>query len=390
MPPGWDSGPAESDRLATAEILTSIGDIDRDAWNRCFPGELEDYDYHAAVEAAGVPGFAFRYIVVRDGDGLRAAAPAFLTAYRLDTTAEGAVRTVMQAIGRVLPGLMTLRLACLGSPVAEICHLGFAPDIASEHRVRLADAIAEGLDLLARREGIGFLAVKDLPAGAADAAAALSRRGFSTVPGQPTAVLPLPFPTFDDYMASLGRATRKDMRRKLRVESQLRIERRADIADVVDRIKALYDDTHAHSDVQFEELTSAYFAEVARRLPGRAFCYLYWHGDDLLAFNLVLQDQARLIDKFVGMEAERGRAFNLYFVSWLTNVRHCIEAGIPLYQSGQAGYATKIRLKSTLSPNSVHFRHRNPVVNMLLKGLAKVAWLGGDETGEGLGDGRKG
>jgi predicted N-acyltransferase len=87
----------------------------------------------------------------------------------------------------------------------------------------------------------------------------------------------------------------------------------------------------------------------------------------LVAFNLILLDEHRLVDKFFGHDLEFSREYNLYFRSWLTNVDYCIEHRIPVYECGQAGYASKLRLGCEFEGNSLFFRHRNRLVNGLLK-----------------------
>ncbi len=77
--------PDDVPRVRTA---ASIVEIDREAWNACYPGEIEDYDYLLTVEAAGIEGFQWRYITLVHGGQVIAAMPAFLTDYRLDTTLE--------------------------------------------------------------------------------------------------------------------------------------------------------------------------------------------------------------------------------------------------------------------------------------------------------------
>jgi hypothetical protein len=63
------------------------------------------------------------------------------------------------------------------------------------------------------------------------------------------------------------------------------------------------------------------------------------------------------------MEAERGRPLNLYFLSWFTNVRLCLERGLSRYEAGQAGYENKLRLGSRITRTVNYFRHRNALVN---------------------------
>jgi predicted N-acyltransferase len=299
--------------------------------------------------------------------------PAFLTEYRLDTTVQGAAKRVTDRLSRRFPKLLSIPLASLGSPVTEACRAGFAPSVAERDKPALLAMLIGQLGILARERRIGLLAAKDVR----DEDVALWRgalSGFSRMAGMPGAALALPFPSLDAYIASLSPATRKDMRRKLRSESAIRIETRTAVDDVMDRVMALYKETVARSDLQFEHLPAAYFANVLARMPGRARCILYWKGGDLLAFNLVLQSPGRLIDKFIGTGAA-ARAHNLYFLSWMENVRHCIAERIPVYESGQAGYGVKVRLGSTLSPNWNYFRHLNPAANLFLRIVARLVRL---------------
>ena len=114
-------------------------------------------------------------------------------------------------------------------------------------------------------------------------------------------------------------------------------------------------------------LFRSYFTGVLERLGERAVCVLYWVDARLVAFNLILVDQHRLVDKFFGHDVEYTRDYNLYFRSWLTNVDYCIQHNIAVYECGQAGYASKLRLGCEFEGNSLFFRHRNRLVNTLLK-----------------------
>jgi predicted N-acyltransferase len=302
-----------------------------------------------------------------------AVVPAFTTIYRLDTTVQGPMKRLMEAFTRLLPGLFSIRLACFGSPVAEVCHLGFAPGVDDARKPALLRRLADRLQEFARDNGIGLLAVKDVR----DEDAPLwecALPAFQRTPGLPTATLALPFKTPDDYLGSLSPAMRKDMRRKLRTATAIRVEYRTVIDDVSDRVAALYEETVARSDFRFERLPPAYFSNVLAAMHGKVHCVLYWRGPELLAFNLVLQSERILLDKFVGMRAD-ARDYNLYFLSWMENVRRCIAMRLPFYQSGQAGYAVKLRLGSTLKLNWSYFMHLNPLLNGVLRIVSRLVRL---------------
>ena len=326
---------------ATALVADSIARFDREQWDRCFPGEPEGWDYYKAAEDSRLAGFELCYPSLwRDGQ-LMVVAPAFFTEYRLDTTVTGAWKRWTDRLSAWFPKLLSLPMACLGSPVGEVCRLG--------------------------RRRIGFIAVKDAPDRDMDLWSVCLAQGYQRIPSLPTATLAVGFDSLDGYLSSLSRATRKNMKRKMRAREQVAVEWRRNIDDVLPEVMEIYRETLARSDILFEELTPDYFRGVLERMGDRAHCVLYWTEGRLAGFNLVLRGEDRLLDKFIGLRHELGRKVNLYFLSWLTNVEHCIDNGIGLYVSGQMEYATKKRLGSRLQPNWLLFRHRSPLLNRLLR-----------------------
>jgi predicted N-acyltransferase len=351
--------------MLEARVASSIHGIGREAWEACAPGRLEGFDYLAAVEAAGLAGFRWRYVLIAEDGRPLAAAPGFFTDYSLDTTLTEAGRRLVAATRRLAPRAFTLSLASLGSPCTETVGLVVAPG--APRRAELIARLLEAFEAEAAAEGCWLLALKDAPSDDADLAAAARGRGYQPTPGMPAADLAIDFTDLDGYLARLSRPTRKDMRRKLRRAGRIRMEVRHDLAGLEDRVLDLYRQTRARSDLQFEELTAAYFTGVLARMGDRALCPCYFLGDELIGFNLLLQDGETLLDKFFCMETERGPAHDLYFLSWFTNVGLCLERGLAHYRSGQAGYAAKLRLGSRLVGAEMLFRHRRPLVNQALR-----------------------
>jgi predicted N-acyltransferase len=362
--------------VTRARLAATIREFTREAWNACFPNELEDYDYLLALETANIPNFMRRYAVVEENGAILAAMPVFFTDYPLDTTLDaGMVRDMLRSIRRRFARFLVLKLACFGAPEIERGIVGFHPSVTPTRRVALLNELVAGFEDVARREGYSLFGAKDIP----DEQLTLwvaATPNYSTLEGMATAWMPIDFTDIDAYFARLSKETRKDMRRKLKTAEAIRIEERTEIEDVLPQIVALYRDTRARSEHQFEELTADYFRNVMRSMPGRTFCTLYYHGEELLGANLLLRDGETLLDKFFCMDGVRGREFNLYFLSWFTNLNYCLAHRLTRYQSGQAGYETKLRLGSQLSLNWMRFRHRHRFVNHLLKRIAPLLAMG--------------
>ncbi len=369
--------------MFAGHVLESITGMAAADWDACLPGEAESHAYFTACDrAAAASGVGLRCgaVVVTDGIGVAAVAPVFPFAYRLDTPLQGRARRWAEAVFRRVPGLATLRVLCVGSPYAERCHLGFAPRLDAPARARAMEAMLTALEEEARARRAHLVAFKDLaPREDVAMEETLGRAGFARLGSLPVATLDLPFDDVDGYLASLSGATRKDIRRKLAKSGAVRIEHRVGIAGLEGQIEALYETTRARSDLDYgdlEVLPPGYFAAIAEALGARAVFALYWVGDTLAAFNLLLVETDRVIDKFLGMRHPLGREHNLYAVSWMANVRFCLERGISALQTGQTAYAAKLRFGSRLVPSAIRFRHRNRLVQCLLARLAP--WLSFD------------
>lgn len=358
-------------------VLTSIADVDAVRWNECGPRTMEDHAYLLAVERAGLSGFTLRYIVVEEAGGFLAVAPAFVSAYPLDTMMEGRSARIVGRLRQGLPRLLAPRLACLGSPCTETADVRFATDLAPEDRRAAASLVLDGLTGIGAASDCALLGLKDL---AADEEAALTHalRGERYLPtaGQPVAWLPIDFATIDHYLARLSRATRRSLRRKLKGWAAVRVERRTCIDDVVSRVFALYRATLRRADHRFEELTPAYFTGLLRTMAGRAHCTLYSVGDELLAANFLIDDGETLLDKYWCM-ADAGRDHHLYYLSWMANIRHCLDHEFARYQVGQADTELKRSLGCRFDITTTYVRHRNPLCHGALR--VALPWLAGRE-----------
>ena len=341
-------------------VATSIEAFGREEWNRLFPGDIEDWSYYRSIERARLAEFEWLYFGVRENGELRAAVPAFITDYRLGTTLSGALRRFTDAVSRRFPRFLRLRLLSLGSPVGEACHLGFAPGCTRAEQERLLETLVSAAEDHAAQRRIPMLATKDATAAQDPLWARVgTAHRMRRQPSLPTALLDIRFDTLDAYLATLSHATRKDLRRKLKAAAGLRIEWRSNVDDILDDIMRLYRATLAHAQFTFEELTPDFFPTVLSELGPRARCATYWDGDRLVAFNLLLHDGTTLLDKFLGMDYAVVRRYNLYYVSWLQNVRYCIEHGFARYQAGQGLHREKRRLGCRLVPNWLWYKHRN-------------------------------
>jgi hypothetical protein len=365
----------------TCEIVSGVRATDKAFWEHCLPGDPEAYAYHAACEAAGRGAFALSAAVVRNETRTLAAVPLFRVVYRVDTALQGAARKISDRIGKTFPKFGQLPMIGLGSPYADACALALDPGLSPEQARAVTGALLAGIIAHAKETASPLVAIKDIPAAREPGLSEEFRAArFARMNSLPIAALDLPYTDVDGYLASLSASTRKDIRRKLKSAANVQIERRVGIEDIKGEIRALYEETRGESALDygdFETLPEFYFEAIAQALGPRAVFILYRIDGKLAAFNLLLVGQTRVIDKFLGMRKGVAQAHNLYAISWIENVKFCLENKIATLQSGQTAYTLKLRLGSRLEDSGIWFRHQGRFANMVLR--AGAPWVAFDK-----------
>ena len=105
------------------------------------------------------------------------------------------------------------------------------------------------------------------------------------------------------------------------------------VAPFLDRIYALYLETVSRGPLSLGVHNRLFFEKICERVPGAEYT-LYFVQEELVAFNLLVVKPEAMVDIFFCMDYGLGRTNNLYVVSWLENVRTCLERNIPFYYAG--------------------------------------------------------
>jgi len=363
--------------MFSASELGSIRDIPQPTWDSFFRGDAEGWSYYAAIESAPLAGFDTGYVAVRDAaDKIVAAAPIFHTRHALYASISGSARRALDAIARRFPGFLTLGVSGLGSPQVDRCHVGLDPTLTAEERAAAVRALIDGLAASARRRGNKLLAVKDLEdALPPDIGAALDALGFAKIRSLPNANLELPFDSWDAFLKAQSRSDRRYYTRKERPLERLRLEYRADVAELSPKLLALYDQTRNQSQGDygaFEALHPDFFTAVTRACGERAQLMLCWLDDELVGFQLLMLGDEELVAKVIGMDYAVARELNLYFININQAIRLAIRHGIKRIRMGNTAYAVKLVYRARLATHWIYFRHPVGAVNWTLKKLAPL------------------
>ncbi len=355
-----------------AVIFQHASDVPMQLWERGFSDSWKDFQYYDLIERTMNCGFEYRYLVAFDENQRPLVLQPFLLANQdLVISAGTRVARLVAKLRIQWPRLLKKRVVLAGCLVGD----GKLGTIESDDSV--APFVAEALEKYATGLGITLVGFKDFPASTRSALSALTQTGYVRVAGFPSLILELNFASFEEYVAKqLSRATRKNLRRKLRsadaASPAITFEVWTDAEQIIDEIYPLYLAVAHTSTVQFEIFTREYFLEAGRRAPER-FRYFIWRQDSrAVAFSFCTVWEGTLYDNDIGLDYSVAYELNLYYVTFRDLINWALANGLRRYATAPFSYDPKLRLRLEAQPVDVYVKHTSPWLNPFIKLFARI------------------
>lgn len=346
-------------------VCRKISDIPPSDWNAVYPDILESYDFFRTLDESNLGQFAFYYIMAYDGKTPVGATACFSMDYSLDTSINGPLRRLSNAVKRLSPGIFSLKVLACGMPIGP-GRIGLAGD-----HEKVLSVILRKLGHIAKKNKAAIVAFKDFEAPYTKLLDPLQKQGFAKFDSLPSTELNVWFRDFEEYLNTLSAPNRYDLRRKFkRVDGRVKIDREivesladGDLGDVY----RLYLEIVAKHEMGFELLPAEFFKNIARNMPGRTRFFLWRIDGRLAAFLLCLVSKDQLIDYYVGLDYTVAHKYHLYFIKFRDTLEWCIRHGIKRYEMGITGYEPKRRLGFDLVPLYLYVKLRNPVLRPVFR-----------------------
>ena len=333
------------------------------AWQRVFATQCKDYRYYDIVEETLEDDFEHHYLLLQDASGtMRAVQPLFIVRQNLVEGVPGKIRSIVEFIRKKFPRFLTMKVLMIGCAAGE-GHLG---NCSLEDETWVSRALHDCLPTVARFKKSSLIVLKDFPSRYRAVLKTFSSNGYTRVPSMPLTRLALNFDDFDQYLETLGKATRKGLRRKFRKAERaphIDLEIVTDIAPYVDEIYPLYLQVHERSPLKFETLTKDYFCRLSRDLPERVRFFLWRQQGKIIAFSLVLVHEETIYDECLGMDYRVALDLSLYFYTLRDILSWALEQGFKYYCSTPLNYDPKLHLGCELVPLDLYVRHTAPLLN---------------------------
>lgn len=353
----------------TCNCVPRLDGVSAAELGRLFPEPSITAPLLSLLQESGIDGFNLRSIVVLKDDAPILLLPLFETRFDLSTFVEGWIKKLVKVAGRLIPSLFHPRVLSVGLLVGEWSEIGIDPHIDAGTLDAACKMAFSALRTLAAELNSDIVALYNFNHDSKLPGEVFKK--FNRVQCQSCAQLPINFNSLEEFLARLSRAARKDLRRKMRTSHEVRVIRSRTISPFLDRIYKLYLETVARGPMALGAHNRVFFEKICERVQGAEYT-LYFVQEELAAFNLLVVKQEAMVDKYFCMDHELGRKYNLYVLSWLENVRTCVERKIPLYYAGQGTEKTKAHLGATFIPSFILFKHRQPVFDRLLVRLPAV------------------
>lgn len=350
-----------------AEVYRNAGDIPREIWKAGFSDSPKNFTYYELLERTMRADFDYRYLLVFGKDGRPIALqPLVISMQDLTITCGHLLSKSITRLRQYWPGFLETRILFAG------CLVGDGKTGVIEPVDDAYCLVAEAVANYAEAEAISLIVFKDYPAALRDRYTPLLLQDYVRLAGFPPLEIKLDVPSFNEYFQKhLSKASRKDLRRKLRMRNKiwppLMLEVFTDAEQIIDEIYPLYLSVARRSEVLFETFTREYFLEAGRLSPGTYYYFVWRIGGKAVAFSFCTVWNGTLYDNDIGLDYSVAQDLNLYFVTFHDLLDWAIARGLRRYITAPFNYDTKLRFGLTLRPVDIYVRHRSAVLNQLIR-----------------------
>lgn len=341
------------------------------AWQSAFADKCKDHRFYEIIEQTLGSDFDHYYVILEDETGtVRAVQPIFLVRQNVVEGVRGPLRAAVDGIRKRFPRFLTMRVLMVGCAAGE-GHLG---SCAAGDDKWVAEALHHSLATYARHFGASLVVLKDFSSKYRESLSSFSTNGYTRVASMPMTRLSLGYRAFDDYLQTLGRSTRKDLRRKFRKTAQaapIKLEVVNDITPYVDEVYPLYLQVHERSAMKFERLTKSYFCDLGQRMPERTRFFVWRQLGRVVAFSLCMVYGGTIYDDYLGLDYDVALDLHLYHYTLRDIINWALEQGLDYYCSSPLNYQPKLHLGCDLMPLDLYVMHTGALLNPIFRRALK-------------------
>jgi predicted N-acyltransferase len=221
-----------------------------------------------------------------------------------------------------------------------------------------------------------FIMIKDLHDPFTRQANHLLHLSYRYVETEPNMVLTLrdEWKNYDDYLASLAAKYRSSIKNaifKPLDEAGCTLEQLTDLAPVQEHFFALYKAVQANASFRPFQLRPDYFSTLCK-IAGAGFrCSVIKGNGNILGFLITIADGETAIAYHIGFDRGAAADLPIYLRLLHAGIADAISLGCKRVSYGRTALEPKAGLGAKPQAFGILLRHRQPVLNKLIKGLLK-------------------
>lgn len=272
---------------------------------------------------------------------------------------------VCYSLTRSMVGFRVPIIACT-YPLSESMAL-FVKE--NEDSCTIFDLLCTALETIARQEKAWGILITCAPDGPYQKI--LKRKGFHMLNQIPTTYLDIPWKTFKEYLKSLPRKAKKNIRHTLNQGKRkgLKLEHSQDFSDIEHLYNLFRATMERHRHEHLIPCTLDVFKNFENYVSEYTYIVRCSHEENLLGYWLYFFDGNTASLAISGIDKTYAKEYNTYFNICYDAIREMIEKGCKRAWFGITTYDVKRRIGCTLKRTKTAVKLRNPVLNMLVKPL---------------------
>ena len=337
------------------------------AWHEAFRDKCKDHRFYELIDTTLENDFDNFFLVLEDTDReVRAIQPLFFVRQNLTEGVTGPLRAAIDRIRKKFPRFLTMKTLMVGCAAGE-GHLGVCHP---EDAAWVAEALHSCLKDFARQAHVPLIVLKDFSARYREPLSSFSRNGYTRIASMPMTRLSLNYDDFEEFLASLGKATRKNLRRKFRqtaLSAPIWCEVLTDVTDVIDELYPLYLQVHARSKMHFEKLTPGYFCGLGREMADRTRFFVWRQEGKAIAFSVCFVHDGTIYDDYLGLDYRVAFDLHLYFYTLRDIISWALAHGLHSYCSSPLNYDPKLHLGCELVPLDLYVMYTGAWLNPIFR-----------------------
>lgn len=219
-----------------------------------------------------------------------------------------------------------------------------------------------------------FIMIKDLHAPHLEDATHLEHLSYRYVETEPNMVLALQddWKHYDDYLASLASKYRSGVRNavfKTLDDAACTLEQLSDLDAVREQIHGLYKEVQVNAGFRPFELRPEYFPALQQAAGERFRCSVLRRDGAMLGFLISVADGETSIAYHIGFNRTAAADLPIYLRLLHAGIADALSMGCKQVSFGRTALEPKAALGAKPQPFGILVRHRQPVLNKMIKHL---------------------